>query len=231
MNPDFEYPGQDQQEWTCREAQEIFATVERYRKEEMQAVRNLEAADGAMKKALRVLDIAADCSQTDVLGGGTLANTMERDALPRAKNAIGKVEKLVGQAQWLSPEIQSLRSTRITSRHILSDVAFDNPFSDMYLHEKIKACWVRCHQEARSLRFLIVTAKDREVETESLVEEARKRLEGARKGLRMVRQGVFEMIDQLPLYEQANRNWNWNLREDVEEDKAPALHDHDHGLG
>lgn len=204
--PSPEFPSEDAKEYAFREARDAFNAAEQRQKAETQAVSCLESADGSMTRAVRELDTACDYSRADMFGGGTLTDMMERDALSRAEREIDKVKMLVDQAQRFSPEVRGLGPIEIENRHILSDVVFDNMFSDMRMHEKIKSSRARCHQEARNLKFSIVKAKEREAELKMQAGQALTKLESARRDLQRVRQEAFETVAQLPSYEQATKS-------------------------
>lgn len=134
-SPDF--PGEDEKELALRQASDAFNRVKGKHEAEIQAVKCLTDATRFMSQALFSLDDARSHSRIDMLGGGTLTDMMERDALSRAQTATDKAKMLVSQAQRLSPDVQSLGDTNIPHGHVMSDIMFDNIFSDRAQHDRI----------------------------------------------------------------------------------------------
>ena len=98
----------------------------------------LAQASLAMNDALRNIGDALGASTWDTWGGGTWSDMMERDSLARTQGCVSKVHMLVDQAMRSSVEVQPLREMRIDQGHFLSDVVFDNLFTDMAQHERIE---------------------------------------------------------------------------------------------
>ena len=204
--PTPDVPGEDQKEWALREARDNFNTVKQHHEAEMQAFKCLQEANSFMHKAMESLADARMHSRMDMFGGGRLTDMMERDALHRAENATDKVRMLVSQAQRISPETQGLGQIEIAHGH-MTDVYFDNIFSDMAMHDDIKRSQAQCDNEARRLQALTSAAK---MKSESLGMEAGQalqRLEYARRELQQVRQEAFERLAQPPAYDQSNPHY------------------------
>lgn len=199
-SPDF--PGEDQKEWAFREAKDAFNNAKRNHEAEVQAVKCLQDAQQFMSEALRHLHDARGHSRMDMLGGGTLSDMMERDALSKAQNATDKVKMLVEQAQRLSPAIPGLGNIDISHGHVMSDIMFDDIFSDMAQHDRIKESQAQAEREARILEDLVAKAQERSGQLQQEANAALVRLETSRKELQQIRQDAFERVAQSPAYDQ-----------------------------
>lgn len=200
--PTPDVPGEDQKEWAFREARDGFAAARQRHDAESQAFKCLIDADKFMLQALHSLADARSHSQMDMFGGGTLTDMMERDALSKAKNATDKVGMLVSQAQRLSPGIGRLGQMSIAQGH-LSDVFFDNIFSDMAMHDEIKRSQAQCEHEARNLKDLLERARVQEGVLRAQTGEAAEKLEWARRDLQQIRQEAFQRLAAPPSYDES----------------------------
>lgn len=198
--PSPEFPGEDQKEWTFREARDIFDGAKQRHEAEIQAARCLQEAEVFMRVALESMADARMNSRMDMWGGGGLTDMMERDALHRAQDATDKVHMLVSQAQRISPGTQGLGPIHIAHGH-LTEIFFDNIFSDMNMHDNIKRSQAQCENEAMRLRQLIAATKDKSDYLGMEAGQAFNRLEIARRELQQIRQATFERLAQPPAYE------------------------------
>lgn len=204
--PSPEFPGEDQKEFAMREAKDAFNTAKQRHEAELQAVKCLQDAERFMTQALQSLDNARSASRMDMFGGGTLSDMMERDALTKAQNATDKVKMLVQQAQRLSPDIQDLGNIDISHGHVMSDIMFDNIFSDMAQHDRIKDSQAQAQREAQTLRGAFLKAQQRSKQLQQEATVALTRLEISRRELQQIRQDTFERVAQPPpTYDQAVR--------------------------
>jgi hypothetical protein len=64
---------------------------------------------------------------------------MERDALSQASVGISEALRHMDEARRLQPAVTHLREIHVDMGHLVSDVMFDNIFSDMAQHDRIKA--------------------------------------------------------------------------------------------
>ncbi|KAL8963434.1 MAG: hypothetical protein Q9193_000304 [Seirophora villosa] len=199
--PDF--PDEDQKEWALRQASDAFNEAKRRHEAEAQAVRCLQDADKFMAQALHSLTEARSHSRMDMFGGGTLTDMMERNALTRAQGATDKVQMLVSQAQRLSPDMQGLGNIEIAHGHVMSDIMFDNIFTDMAQHDRIKDSQAQAQREARNLKDLLARAQQRSGQLLQGANAALARLEASRKELQQVRQDTFERVARPPAYDEA----------------------------
>ncbi|KAL8988335.1 MAG: hypothetical protein Q9177_002577 [Variospora cf. flavescens] len=188
--PTPEFPDEDQKEWALRQASDALNDAKRRHEAEAQAVKCLHNADRFMNEALRAFDDARNYSRVDI-------------ALSRAQSATDKVRMLVAQTQRLVPDIQGLGNIDIPHGHIMSDIIFDNIFTDMAQHDRIKNSQAQAQREARNLKDLLGRAQQR---SEHLLQEANAalaRLETSREELQQIRQDTFERVARPPTYDQA----------------------------
>lgn len=89
--------------------------------------------------AARSLAQAEDASTWDMFGGGAMMDMMERSALADAQRQADTARMLVMQARQLQPAIQELRMLDMPQGNLMSDVLFDNIFTDALFHQKIQA--------------------------------------------------------------------------------------------
>ena len=202
--PSPEFPGEDQKESAMRQAKDAFNTAKQRHEAEVQAANCLRDAEGFMTQALQSLDDARSHSRMDMFGGGTLSDMMERNALSKAQNATDKVKMLVQQAQRLSPDVQGLGDINIDQGHAMSDILFDNIFSDMAQHDRIKDSQAQAQREAQTLRNVSVRTQERSKQLQQEAATALTHLETSRRELQQIRQDAFEKVaGPPPTYDQA----------------------------
>ncbi|KAL8846036.1 MAG: hypothetical protein Q9221_008849 [Calogaya cf. arnoldii] len=202
--PSPEFPGEDEKEFAMREAKDAFNTAKQRHEAELRAMKCLQDAERFMTEALQLLDDARSASRMDMLGGGTLSDMMERNALSKAQNATEKVKMLVQQAQRFSPDIQGFGNIDIAHGHVMSDIMFDNIFSDMAQHDRIKDSQAQAQREAQTLGNAILKARERSNQFQQEATAAMNRLETSRRELQQVRQDTFERLARPPTYDQAD---------------------------
>lgn len=140
--------------------------------QETQVMSCLQNATVAMHTCLGKLKEAERASQYDMWGGGTMADMMERNALSGAQAYVHEVQMFLTQAKQLDSRIQDIGPMQIAqgfvamflgslircmltkmylNRSIMSDVFFDNIFTDMAFHEKIQKSIAQTSAAARSV--------------------------------------------------------------------------------
>ncbi|KAI4288877.1 MAG: hypothetical protein L6R35_001857 [Caloplaca aegaea] len=201
--PTPEFADEDQKEWALRQASDALNDAKRRHEAEAQAVKCLHDADRFMNEALRAFDDARNYSRVDMFGGGTLTDIMERRALSRAQSAADKVKMMVAEAQRLVSDIQDLGNIDIPHGHIMSDIIFDNIFTDMAQHDRIKNSQAQAQREARNLKDLLGRTQQRSGHLLQEANAASARLETSRKELQQIRQDTFERVARPPTHDQA----------------------------
>ncbi|KAF7307876.1 hypothetical protein MKEN_01148100 [Mycena kentingensis (nom. inval.)] len=133
------YPEDDRLEGELNQALGVYNDVQGQLNAESQAVKLLTAANGALDGCRRSISEALSYSTYDMFGGDGFADLMERNALSEAQRKASQAAMLVQQAQHASPHVQPIGHISIAQGSIITDVVFDNIFTDMMFHDKIKA--------------------------------------------------------------------------------------------
>lgn len=120
-----------------------------------------------------------------------MSDMMERSALARAEVSISEVKMLIEQARRFSPELRQLPPVQIAHGNIMSDVMFDNVFTDMQFHEKIKNSQLQVERASQDLNQQVTNAEQRYNDTRKQLDQRIKDLGNARVALQQVRQDVF----------------------------------------
>ncbi|KAJ9138407.1 Elongation factor 2 protein [Pleurostoma richardsiae] len=176
---------------------------------EAQAGRVLRDAQARMAGALMAMEDALRASRRDLWGGGTFADMMERSALSQAEVQVAQARALVAQAQRTSPAVRDLPPVRIAQGSLMSDVFFDNIFTDMAFHEKIKQSAFEVQQCAGALAREVAAVDGRHAELARGLEGKARALEESRVTLQKAREAAFERITGRPLppYSEGENWW------------------------
>ena len=170
---------------------------------EDQVVKTLGLAVVKMKAAMTHLDDARHHSRMDMFGGGTLSDMMERSALQKGEQCSMEAQMLIMQAQKLSPHVKDVPRPTIAQGNLMSDVFFDNLYSDMAFHDKIRQSQVDVQQCAKRMAEETEQAKLRLEQLNAKLHGEEKRLEQARAALQKAREDAFAGTTP-PSYHHAN---------------------------
>ena len=190
--PDF--PEEDVKEWPVNQAQASYSEVQRRLEVQSQATSLLQQARQSMDRILTDIKDALSYSTADMWGFGTWTDIAERNSLSRAEMGVSNVEMLIQQAQRIDPSIQSIGQMQVANGHIMSDVIFDNIFTDMAMHDRIKGSQLKVQDTARKLDEELKSASLRRSELEDQAKNVAQTLENARYELQRVRQEGFERV-------------------------------------
>ncbi|KAI3331939.1 hypothetical protein HD806DRAFT_478836 [Xylariaceae sp. AK1471] len=158
-----------------------------------QVQRILEDASKRLKSSLSHVEDALDSSRMDMFGSAG-ADMMERTALHSSEMDLVQAQMLIMQAQRFSPEVQSLPPVNIASGHLMSDVLFDNIFTDLEFHDKIKQSRTEVQRCQQALLAQLTAAKERCHASEEQIKSQSQLLSNAREELQKFRQGIFERL-------------------------------------
>jgi hypothetical protein len=136
--PTPEVPGEDQLEMSLQTNKQYADDRTQYRSLQGRAVEALNAALQTLQRASQDMNEALDMSRWDMWGGGTFTDMMERDALSRAQVNVSESLRHMDEARRCQPAIPTLQNVNIDNGHMISDVLFDNIFTDMAQHDRIK---------------------------------------------------------------------------------------------
>ncbi|KAF7373619.1 hypothetical protein MSAN_00572300 [Mycena sanguinolenta] len=132
------YLEDDVLEYQLQQVQGRYNEIQGYLNRESQAVSLLQSASSVMQECMRDMNQALSYSQWDIYGGGTMSDMMERNALSSAELRASQAQVFVQQARVASPQVQLIGNITIAHGSIISDVIFDNIFTDLAFHDKIK---------------------------------------------------------------------------------------------
>ncbi|KAK5155255.1 hypothetical protein LTS14_006210 [Recurvomyces mirabilis] len=182
--PTPEYPEEDQ----------IEGSVSRCRKStaEKRALNALRSAHNSLGQGLNSMQEALSMSTYDMWGGGTFVDMMERDALARAQNQVTQASWHIEEARRVQPIIRPLSQVNIDMGHFISDVMFDNIFTDMAQHDRIKSSNTQLQRAFQELQAQLGDQQQRFREAESQTKQASQSLDEARVELQRVRAEAFE---------------------------------------
>ena len=192
--PTPEFPEEDATERQLQTAAEACRSTRIWLESEQKAASLLNQAKVRLGTALKYMEDALDYSRWDMFGGGTMADMMERDALHNSENQVHQAQMLVTQARRYSKEVRALPEARISHGNLMSDVLFDNIFSDMEFHDKIKASREEVRRCAAHLDVQIQQAGMRVQRGEVEITRLSQELNGARVALQKARENIFERL-------------------------------------
>ena len=195
------FPEEDQQENLTTEANQEYQRLMGIVRTEQQVQQVLAQEQQAMRVCAIQIDDALSYSRVDMFGGGGFSDYLERSALGRADQAAAQVYRLHEQARKLSPHVQPLPPLAIAQGDILTDVFFDNIFTDYAFHQKIQNSAAELKRAALSLVQTQNATEERLNDISSQMSSTKKELDQARKELQKIREGIFERLsEQLPQY-------------------------------
>ncbi|KAJ2892668.1 hypothetical protein MKZ38_009483 [Zalerion maritima] len=188
------FPEEDAAEERRRGAGEDCRNMRSRAEAQAQAVRCMENAMAKMIGAYRSMQTALNHSRRDMWGGGTLTDMMERNALSKAEVLSTEARLAVSQAQQFDGQIQALPQVQVPTGDILTDVFFDNIFTDMMFHDKIKQGMVEMEHARGILERMLGQARTRAGQLEGEVAKRQSALENARLELQKIREQEFERV-------------------------------------
>ncbi|KAL9107310.1 MAG: hypothetical protein Q9227_007762 [Pyrenula ochraceoflavens] len=191
-SPDFPY--EDKIEEDMHQAKAYTDQAEYAYRTERQVVSILTEAMKAINEALQEMTTALNRSDLDMFNvGGVLADISERKHLEKAQDRMAMVQTLVQQASRLQPEVRLLRDIEIATKNMMSDVIFDNVFSDYHFHKKIKAGNEQMLGARQHLGQQLTAAQHREMNWAKELETTKIRLDETRQTLQKVRMDAFQI--------------------------------------
>ncbi|RYP65723.1 hypothetical protein DL771_008168 [Monosporascus sp. 5C6A] len=188
------FPEEDATERDAQSAEQACNHARKRLECEQQAANLLTQATARLNSALSHIEDALNHSRMDMFGGGSLSDFMERDALQKAESQVGQMEMLVMQAQRYSDSIQTLPPVHISQGNLMGDVLFDNIFSDMEFHKKIKASREEVQRCGSVLRSQLQAAHARVQECQAEMNRLSEVLSRARAALQKARERIFDRI-------------------------------------
>ncbi|KAI1208039.1 uncharacterized protein F4807DRAFT_163003 [Annulohypoxylon truncatum] len=188
------FPEEDRSEQNAETALQAYHNSRIVVETELQVVNLLSEAKARLNKALAYTEEALSYSRMDMFGGGTFSDFMERNALDKADNEVNQVRLLVRQSQRMSQHVQNLPAIGIAGGSLLGDVLFDNIFSDMAFHERVKDSRAALERAQGFLLGQLSLAKSRHQEAEQDMNIHASTLETSRQELQKARERIFARI-------------------------------------
>lgn len=189
-----EFPEEDSLERTADSASQNYHQATVSAKNSEQVFNMLNDAWTALRQGAAHIEEALSASRMDMFGGGSMADMMERSALSKAQNAIHKAEMLNTQAQRLEPLVPDLPTVGIDHGNIMSDVFFDNIFTDMAFHDKIKDSKMQLQKAVAACERSIDAARERSEVSQKEMASRWEALLQARNALQKAREQIFERV-------------------------------------
>ncbi|KAJ7767400.1 hypothetical protein DFH07DRAFT_880916 [Mycena maculata] len=188
------YPEDDRLEQQLAMAQGRYNQIQAVLNKESQALNLLNSANSSLAACRRQVKEALGYSEWDVLGGGTMTDIMERDSLSTAQQQLNQTQLLVQQAISASQQVQPVGEFQVAHGSIISDVLFDNIFTDLAFHDKIKATARNVEEMQLKLTEQIRGARARTNAVGADLDAAAEHLTRARAALDTFRRNVFDRL-------------------------------------
>ena len=192
--PTPEVPGEDQMEHTVEQARNWYRQSQTQLGNEEHAAEALQRANQYMSQALNDMNDSLDASDFDRFGGGTLFDAMERSALGKAQNNLTQCLRQMDEARHAQPAIGQLSDVNIDQGHFVSDVLFDNIFTDMAQHDRIEDSNAQVKRAMQQLDSTIGQQQQRVQGAQSQLQHASGHLEDVRRQLQQIRSEAFEQL-------------------------------------
>ncbi|KAF1846387.1 uncharacterized protein K460DRAFT_367189 [Cucurbitaria berberidis CBS 394.84] len=189
-----EFPDEDRKEDACNAAHYNLQQLNQRLERERHTLFLLGQTVQKLSEARNSLDSAYGMSQYDLFSSGAMASMQKRNHLERAESSIQQVRMLQEQIQQVAPELPSLGELRIAMGSIWSDVVFDNIFTDMQMHDQIKASMQQVDRAGNRCSDIIRERERSEQSLRGQVQQANERLQHARLELQQAREGAFTKV-------------------------------------
>lgn len=193
--PTPDVPGEDEREHAVYQAREWYNQCETQMRHEKQAMEALDRAQRQLGAARRDMDDALSASNVDRFGGGALFDMMERDALSRGQVKLSECLRAMDDARRSQPAIPDLSEVNIDNGHFMSDVLFDNIFTDMAQHDRIRNSTAQMDRALHHLGSIVGEQNGRLQHAQEQHWQASKQLEDARVELQRIRSQAFEQAE------------------------------------
>lgn len=189
-----EFPDEDRKEEACNASSQHVQSVHQELEKERHVLFLLRQISTKLSEARNHLDDAHGMSQWDMFGGGTMASMQKRNLLERAESSIQQVRMLQQQLSQVAPHLPSLGQLNIASGSIWGDVIFDNIFTDMDMHDKIKDSEAQVDKAGHECGDMVRRSEQREQQLLGSVRSANEQLRNARVELQEVRETAFQRV-------------------------------------
>jgi len=189
--PTPEVPGEDQLESSLWNNKQWSDSSTQHQNLQRRAAEALNATLHSLECASKDINDALDMSRWDMWGGGTFTDMMERDALSRAQVGVSESLRHMDEARRCQPGIPALSNINIDNGHFISDVLFDNIFTDMAQHDRIKNSAMQLQQALQQCRDLLEKQKRTYQEASVQCNQATEATNASRLELQRIRAEAF----------------------------------------
>jgi len=199
--PTPDIPEEDQKEHAVGQAEQNYNTVSLQLSTEKQARDILTDAEKFLKAAINDILDAENHASMDLYGfGGTWAEMAEHSALIKCQQNVSQVEQLITQAQRVQPAVQKIGDIRIPQMDIMSNVVFDNVFSDYDMRKRIQAALKQLQAARTGLQRELGASDRRRDDIQEGLNGLKAILDQKRGELQDCRKRAFEGVAGLPEY-------------------------------
>jgi ABC-type phosphate transport system auxiliary subunit len=148
-----------------------------------------------MNLAIRDIISARDASGLDCWGvGGVWTEMSENNSLVSYEEHVRQVEMLIMQAQRIQPAVRNIGDMRVAQMNFMTNVVFDNIFSDLQLRDRIKQSQAQLKMAQANLVAELQTSKERMTMIQTELNEAKAVLDQKRVELQQIRTVAFERL-------------------------------------
>jgi hypothetical protein len=191
--PTPEVPGEDQLESSLWNNKQWADNSTQHQNLQRRAAEALNATLHCLERASEDMGDAREESWWDTWGGGgTFTDMMERDSLSRAQVGVSEALRHMDEARRCQPGIPALANINIDNGHFISDVLFDNIFSDLAQHDRIKKSALQLQQAIQQCRDLLEKQKRTFHEAAVQCNQATEATNASRLELQRIRAEAFE---------------------------------------
>ena len=199
--PTPDIPEEDQKEHAVGQAEQNYNTVSLQLSTEKQARDILTDAEKFLKAAINDILDAENHASMDLYGfGGTWSEMAEHSALIKCQQNVSQVEQLITQAQRVQPAVQKIGDIRIPQMDIMSNVVFDNVFSDYDMRKRIQASLKQLQDARNGLQRELGASDRRRDDIKEGLNGLKAILDQKRGDLQDCRKRAFEGVAGLPEY-------------------------------
>lgn len=188
------FPEEDEKEAECNAANQRVQGLHTALERERHVLFLLRQISTKLSEARHSLAGARSMSQMDLFSGSAMISMQKRNYLERAESSISQVRMLQHQLSQVAPQLADLGPMNIASGSIWGDVVFDNIFTDMDMHDKIKASEMQIDRAGNRCGNLVMQQERKEGEALRELKEAEMMLKAARVALQRAREAAFRTV-------------------------------------
>lgn len=193
QGPTPDIPGEDQLEGAVYQASTGFNRAQGNVDKGKQVKNLLTSAMKFLDEATRDVESARSNAKMDAFGfDSTFMDIAEANALSRVRQNVGQAEMLVSQARTMEPLIGNIGEVVHAQQHFMSEVLFDNVFSDTKKYNEIKRSQESILKAKNSLENMIKATNERLEVAVAETMKARQALEEKRLQLQQIRAEAYQ---------------------------------------